>query len=710
MKKLPIIIFFSLWNLAVFSQYLPVTPTDVGTNFNRVKPWKVLHIPVYNGDLSLNTTDTSAQLRINDGKLQYHYGTWQDAGGGGTTTWQQALNFGSVLTRNNSINNSGRTFTFNGGNLQLTDSTATPLLNSKFDYKSISITDSRSGSYDGSFVYDAIARQFYVTFKRQDPAQTWISFTVDTSHGLYYSHQSGNPMFRVDTSGKVFMNYLSTSTGAFTQSLLFNPTTKEVGVGTASGGSFPNLQQVTDVGAVTTNSITVQGKQIRGLPGVSETVAFGNTAGASFAAGGGWSVAIGDSALRLNTTGYANTAVGRRALSSNVTGQYITAIGYDALRSANVGGTTFNTAVGASSLSKLTSGTRNTALGTSAMQNNFTSNYNTAVGANSLFNSASGDDNTVIGANAGYNLNAGAQNVMVGRSAGYVINGNNNVALGWQALYNAFGSDNIGVGSNSGNNIGSGANNNIAIGSGTQFPSGTASNQMNIGNRFYDNGNGNIGLYTTNPTQKFHVKGQVRIDSILTGVGGTDSVLTVKDGVIQKVLPSTIGGGGGSGSKFGVPGEDDIATNQRRFNLNGNNFYFDNFNYMYFTGDQGIYAQIQNRADYGIMSVFDYRGDFANFMPNRIEYKNTMLFYPAVPNEDSRTFVTSVNGVIADYQGNVDLALSNDLNLKFKTLTENKAPSSPNDSGKKGEVIITKDYIYICVSTDKWVRAALSPW
>jgi len=38
------------------------------------------------------------------------------------------------------------------------------------------------------------------------------------------------------------------------------------------------------------------------------------------------------------------------------------------------------------------------------------------------------------------------------------------------------------------------------------------------------------------------------------------------------------------------------------------------------------------------------------------------------------------------------------------------APASATASGTKGEIRITPDYIYICVNTDQWVRAATSTW
>lgn len=106
MKKITLPIFFLLWKIALFSQtYLPITPTDYGTQANRYKAKFVLHLPVYNNDTTLNTTDTSAQIRINNGQLQYHYGVWRTPSGSSTNpTWQETLDAGSTLNKMNTIN------------------------------------------------------------------------------------------------------------------------------------------------------------------------------------------------------------------------------------------------------------------------------------------------------------------------------------------------------------------------------------------------------------------------------------------------------------------------------------------------------------------------------------------------------------------------------------------------------------------------------
>jgi hypothetical protein len=82
MKQLIIFFaFFLLWITSNSQIYLPANVTGYGTHVFRLKADSVLHIPVYVGDEALHTLDTSAQIRINDGKVQFYYhGSWRDIG------------------------------------------------------------------------------------------------------------------------------------------------------------------------------------------------------------------------------------------------------------------------------------------------------------------------------------------------------------------------------------------------------------------------------------------------------------------------------------------------------------------------------------------------------------------------------------------------------------------------------------------------------
>jgi hypothetical protein len=128
-----------------------------------------------------------------------------------------------------------------------------------------------------------------------------------------------------------------------------------------------------------------------------------------------WNLAIGNGALRLNTSGSRNTAVGYYTLSTNTLGIENTAIGRSALFNNddgekntasgnyalydNTSGSN-NTASGAGGLRDNTSGIGNTASGHYALRENTTGNYNTAIGYNANVGDIALTNATAIGANA----------------------------------------------------------------------------------------------------------------------------------------------------------------------------------------------------------------------------------------------------------------------------------------------------------------------
>ena len=95
---------------------------------------------------------------------------------------------------------------------------------------------------------------------------------------------------------------------------------------------------------------------------------------------GGGNNAVGQDALRTNTTGFANNAFGVKALFSNTTAVENTAFGDDALLGTTIGGG--NTAVGALALKNNTTGVTNTALGFNAGFNVTTANNIIVIGTN----------------------------------------------------------------------------------------------------------------------------------------------------------------------------------------------------------------------------------------------------------------------------------------------------------------------------------------
>jgi hypothetical protein len=174
---------------------------------------------------------------------------------------------------------------------------------------------------------------------------------------------------------------------------------------------------------------------------------------------GGRNLAIGDSTLFANTTGYRNVVMGVWTGSANTTGFENTAIGANAFESNTTGYD--NTAVGAISLDYNTTGFRNTALGFSTLQYNITGERNTAIGGRTMQNSSTSFANVAVGFDAlAYNPTAD-HNVAIGLDALYYSNGSKNVAVGDSTLWGLYGSGiphvgykNVAVGSRAGYHLG----------------------------------------------------------------------------------------------------------------------------------------------------------------------------------------------------------------------------------------------------------------
>lgn len=154
---------------------------------------------------------------------------------------------------------------------------------------------------------------------------------------------------------------------------------------------------------------------------------------------GGSNSAFGNSAMYFNTIGTSNIALGSNALYSNVAGSNAVAIGEQAMYYANnqVGAyTNFNVAVGFQSL-----------MGSAIPANN-TGNNNTALGYQALMNNSSGDNNTAIGKMALQTNSSGYENIALGNSSlEFNTSGVYNIGIGTYALQsNTIGNENIATG------------------------------------------------------------------------------------------------------------------------------------------------------------------------------------------------------------------------------------------------------------------------
>lgn len=151
--------------------------------------------------------------------------------------------------------------------------------------------------------------------------------------------------------------------------------------------------------------------------------------------------AVGNYALRSNTTGLANTAIGFEAMYSNSTGISNTACGIGGLYSNTIGN--HNTACGINTLHDNTEGILNTAVGAHSLISNTTGDYNSATGYASLGKNETGNSNTACGTFALYEIDTQSGNTAIGSHAGDYYKSDQGTFVGRNAYPNASGYVNV---------------------------------------------------------------------------------------------------------------------------------------------------------------------------------------------------------------------------------------------------------------------------
>jgi hypothetical protein len=174
-----------------------------------------------------------------------------------------------------------------------------------------------------------------------------------------------------------------------------------------------------------------------------EDLYLGTNAGNPGSSTGNRNTAIGEEALRSNTSGSDNTALGAEACYNNTSASSNTCVGSFALGSTTTG--QVNTAIGSGALSSNTTGSSNSVLGVNVMNSNTTGSSNVALGFMALAGNSTGNNSTAVGSNALSNA-TGSSNIGVGRLAGSgITSGTNNIDIGNNAPGNE--SDTIRIGS-----------------------------------------------------------------------------------------------------------------------------------------------------------------------------------------------------------------------------------------------------------------------
>jgi hypothetical protein len=255
------------------------------------------------------------------------------------------------------------------------------------------------------------------------PATGLMIYQTDNTIGLY--HNSGTPVAPAwALVGNNAGQWITNGT-----SIYYNA--GNVGIGITN----PTAKLQVSGGDALINGLTI-GKS--GSSG-AENSAFGDHALYFNSASG--NTAVGYYTLYANIYGTNNTAIGDRALRYDSTGSYNTASGYQSLYYNKSG--SGNTANGYRALYMNSTGENNTASGVSAMHYNSAGNCNAAFGYRALFNNETGHSNVAIGVRALYESVDGSNLVAVGDSALFnnglgisdPLYSKNNTAIGSKALY-----------------------------------------------------------------------------------------------------------------------------------------------------------------------------------------------------------------------------------------------------------------------------------
>lgn len=203
-----------------------------------------------------------------------------------------------------------------------------------------------------------------------------------------------------------------------------------------------------------------------------------------------------------SNTGFFNVAIGDSALKNNTSASNLTAVGYASMKNNTLG--LYNTAIGTESLMQNIVGTHNTAAGYLALRNN-TASFNTGFGTLAL-----------------YTNNIGIRNTGFGCSALYFTNANDNSALGYEALNQNFsGSWNVAIGSNAMRQNFSGSMN-VASGDSSLMFNITGNSNVAIGkNALYSNQTGNYNTVIGMDAGRANITG-----SYLTMLGYASNAIT----------------------------------------------------------------------------------------------------------------------------------------------------------------------------------------
>jgi hypothetical protein len=372
-----------------------------------------------------------------------------------------------------------------------------------------------------------------------------------------------------------------------------------------------------------------------------------------------------DCTYKDNTT---SGKIWRNAVASGLLGAHSTFWGYNAgsTYAAGLGNTFFGALTGGYNGAGLT-GNYNSAFGYSALKNVTSGSGNFAMGVNSLIALTTGTYNIAIGGNTLTKITGTAFNIAIGESAmGNTGTGvDNTIAFGYSAGYSMTTDNNVFIGHQSGYTDGTNATttnltNATAIGYMAQVQQANSCILGGVGANAQD-----LGVTTMTPKAKIH------------GVGD----LSMTGGIYT-------GGDAGTKGTLRISSSGDGELNSAQ--ITGNRT---------FTTGAGIeltYATI------GYISCYDRNASAykaLEFYTGGVKFANaTVNIVNKLQMNGSDTIDASRNGTFA--------------NVTATALIEPTAttPASAAATGTKGTIVWDTSYVYVCVDTNTWKRAAIATW
>jgi hypothetical protein len=482
-------------------------------------------------------------------------------------------------------------------------------------------------------------------------------------------------------------------------------------------------------------------------------------------------VAIGQGALQFNNSGLLNTAVGYASMAANTSGSNNVALGANALQNNNTGSD--NTALGMYVLLNNSggAGTGNTGVGKESLRANTTGGYNVGVGRFSLYSNTTGEQNTATGASALSNITTGSFNVGVGYNS-LLLNptDNNSIVIGSGAIGAGSNTATLGNTSITTTRLRGAVQGGSFVkdgGTATQYlmADGTVSTAAGITSlnglitstqTFATGTTGtNFNINSVGSTHTFNLPdASITVRGVVTIGGQSFSGLkNFTDNIIVNGININKGSNNGTNIAIGAEALDNTIGNQNTvigFQAASNNDVVSlatSFNTV--LGYQAYSnGQANNNTAIGWQSLFSsaannnsalgyssgllittgfqntFIGAFAGgFAGQKIDAANsTAIGYQTITTKNNQVVLgnSSVTETVIRGTTLVDGGVFNAVDslivggttksTQYKLSALNTAPASATAAGTLGEIRVTAAFIYVCIATNTWVRAALTTW